>query len=194
MDSEEYSPKLLAILWNKDKRRAFVDLAALFVDSTEVDRAVIRAEWDFGREWSIPRIREIDEDHVAFGPVEGVDESGNGAEARLLAILVYLILRGPEEDMREDIAHIALVYHIALEADVDPEALFARVAAVAGEPIATYLNDFQRRSPVDKSLWSMGYRKRRVGNDIEFEWYGNDVDYAASAPMKLDRWGAEIEI
>jgi len=194
VDPDDYSPVLLNVLWEKKPRRAFIKLAELFVDTADVERARIRSEWDFGREWSVPRIRVVDEDHVAFGPVEGVDADGHSSEQLLLAILVGLILRGPDDDMREDIAHIALVYHCALEAGVDPNLFFARVATVAGEPIGKYLNDFLRRPALDKSLWSMGYRKRRSGTDIIFEWFGNSPDYDTAAPERLDRYGAEIEI
>ena len=190
----EYSPALLDILWDKNTRRAFVALARLFVETDHVERALIREEWDFGREWSMPRIRQIDVDHAVFGPVDGVDEDGNQAEALLTAILIFLVLRGPEDDRDEDIAHIGLIYHCALEAGVDPDLLFGRVAQVAGEPIGTYLTDFLRRTPFDRSLWSMGYRKRRVGVDVEFEWFGNDKDFDAAKPDRLDSYGAEIEI
>jgi len=194
VDPEEYSPTLLDILWDKNPRRAFVTLAQLFVDATDVERARIRQEWDFGRDWSMPRIRDIDQDHAVFGPVEGVHEGDNSPEDLLLAILISLVLRGPDDDVREDMAHITLIHHCALEAGVDPELLFARVATAAGEPIGKYLNDFQRRSPLDKSLWALGYRKRRIGVDIEFEWFGNDPTYPAAQPTRLDRYGAELEI
>ena len=191
VDSEEYSTELLTILWDKNPRRAFLALADLFVSSTSTERALIRADWDFGREWDIPRIRHVDEDHAVFGPV---DDAQGVMESVVQAILVHLILRGPEDDMREDLAHLALIHHLALELGVDPEALFNRVAAVADGPFATLLADFQRRDPIDKSLWAFGYRKYMSGPDIVFEWFGNDSAYETAKPAKLDRWGAELEI
>ena len=187
-NADAYSTALLNILWDKDPRRAFLSLARLFVEADPVERALIRSAWDFGKEWDIPRIRE-ESDRLVFGPV-----ADNTSEVLPTAILVHLILRGPEDDAREDIAHIGLIYHCALETDVDPEALFGQVAVVAGEPFSSYLNDFLRRPPTERSLWSMGYRKRRVGVDVEFEWFGDDPHYAMSAPTRLDRFGAELEI
>lgn len=191
MRPQFYSAALESVLLDDNPRSAFMSLTRLFLGTSDAERSLIRENWNFGRTWDCPVIRWIDDHNYAFGPVEGVDQDGNTPEALLEAILVAMILRGPGADMRDDIAHLAFVHHIALEADIDPEALFARVAAVAGEPIDAFLTNFERREPEDKSLWAMGFRKQRVGREIVFEWIGLDRNYRDVRPKSLDQWGRE---
>jgi len=52
---------------------------------------------------------------------------------------------------------------------------------------------FTHWRPEAMSLWGMGYREVPFENGITFQWIGNDNDYDALKPTRLDSMGRKVK-
>ena len=141
---------LEAILANPDRLAAYYDLVALFISGNEYDRLNIITLWDFGVVWQYPNQFRL---ACAVGETRPCRE-------RIVASLAYQAIAAAESTYtsREDIMDLAIIHNSCRLADLDAEAIFRQVAAIAVDRIAKTLNDFRQRRPEDKSMEAFGLK------------------------------------
>jgi len=191
--SENLSPAVWDIVQNeRNILRAFLRLEEFYRLADAGQRAAIRKGWPFERRWAVPGLDYSDMDRVIFAPLVGHDADGLDAQERIEARLVCHAINGSEHNVREILMDLCFCYHAGLRAGLDAFSLFETAAAISDAETSCLIHSFLRRKPEDKSLWAFGVREDLIGNGIAFQWIGNDEDYDALRPTRLDSMGREV--
>ncbi len=126
-----------------DREDAYFQLVMLFLQGPDQVREQIRLRWDFGVEWIYPNQRRL-----ACSKNEK-----RSSQERIMASLVYDAIEDlQQEDPKEKLIALTVIYHSCIAAGLDPEKEFERVASISTTKTANFLMDFIKRNPEDKSL------------------------------------------
>jgi hypothetical protein len=167
MHNRAFLEALLAILTNRDRKAAFLDLCDLYVTGTDEQRAFVRKHYPFSEKWETPYITEPTEIDDRNGcsdrwpfycdlPSDLPDEAP--AVQRIRAVLIWLSIAGGSGDLRDDGLALGLVYFAAEDAGMDTKALFAEVAALSGQEPVT-------ERPYSMLREQMGYWLRKYSEN-----------------------------
>lgn len=135
--------EIATIIRLADREEAFYRLTALYIEGPEDLRQRIRRDWDYGVAWNFPDPRRLACTKNEQRPVR----------ERISASLVYDAIEDfRDEDPRDKLVGLAVIYHSCLHAGLDPAEEFEKVASIASADMARLLRDFIGRRPEDKSL------------------------------------------
>ncbi len=142
MTTKNYELKLKLILSLPDREDAFFQLVYLFVDGPNQIREEIRKGWDFGVDWVYPNTKRL----------ACIYNEKRSSKDRILASLVYDAIEDfQEEDAKDKLVALAVIYHSCIAAGLDPNEEFEKVASLSSAKTAAFLRDFINRSQKDKS-------------------------------------------
>jgi hypothetical protein len=154
------------ILELDDRRKAYMLLVDLYINSTPELRSYVNQQWNFGVEWIYPNQMRL---ACSKGEIFS-------REDRLLASLVYDALSEKiESDIRENIIAHAVIYNSCLYANIDPNIIFLKVANIAPSRVSDSLRGFLARSSQDKSMEAFMLKAiKNADGEIEIQqgWLG----------------------
>ena len=126
----------------KNRRDAFMALAAHFQVCSDGERQRLIQGWPFDAKWEYP----------SPWTLAWPDDSGYSSEARMLASLICDCLEGGKGDIRDVILGLAIVYNSAILAEIDPNALFARIIVIAPSNMGSVIKSFVSSPDASKSM------------------------------------------
>jgi hypothetical protein len=98
--------------------------------------------------------------------------------------LTAVILEGGEEDLRDSIMRLAVLFHSAVLLGLDANKVFSDVAALSpNAELGAEIRNFPSRPPGSRDLPAFMVRERRRGADFVYEFIGSDL-----RPQKRWRW------
>ncbi|MHB0916114.1 MAG: hypothetical protein ACYC5A_11210 [Thermoleophilia bacterium] len=159
MTKDSSSSMLVETITLPNREDAFMMLVDVFLNGTEELREEIRQRWDFGAEWIFPNMKRL---------ACSNNEKWSSKE-RIVASLVYdAIVDLREEDIKDELVTLAVIYHSCLAAGHDPHKIFGKIAAVSTDKTAAVLRDFVNRNPEDISIEAF-MLSTEVNSDGEME-------------------------
>lgn len=142
MNCHDFGLKIKNIIECSDREDAYFKLAATYLNSPGELRKQIRTNWDYGVKWIYPNQRRL-----ACSKNEK-----RSRQERILASLVYDSIEDLRDgDLRDRLVGISVIYHSCIEAGLNPEEEFEKVASISSEKTAIFLRNFIHRKPEDKS-------------------------------------------
>jgi hypothetical protein len=147
------------VLSMADRRRAYFEVVNLFMQGSDEIRKKIVDGWNFGVVWQYP-------DQARLACRKGEIRS---SEERITASLAYDAIATKENvDFRDTLVAWAVIYNSCLVAQLDPEQIFRRVAAVAEPKVKIRMEQFVERKDDDKSLSAfLLIAKTNIDGEIE---------------------------
>ncbi len=142
------------ILDNPDRTKAYHELAEAYMSSDPPFRMTVSKYWDFGREW-------------------GFDKTLPILKRVRASLIFYSIAVKQSVDFRDDLAGIAMTYHLCAVNGLDAEQVFRSVAEVSLPFVAGMLINFIERSPKDRSMEAFRLNKVALPDgsfEIESDW------------------------
>jgi hypothetical protein len=134
--------KIKDIIKLSDREKAYHELAVLYIKGPEQIREQIRKNWDYGVEWILPDTRRL---------ACSKNEKRSSRE-RILASLVYDAIENfREEDPRDKLVVLSVIYHSCLEVGLNPQNEFESIASISSEKVAIFFRDFIQRNPKNRS-------------------------------------------
>jgi len=113
MTNHDVNIKVKDIIKLHNREEAFYNLVTLYIRGPEQIREQIRKDWDYGVEWIYP-----DTKRLACSKHEK-----RSSRERILASLVYDAIENfREEDPRDKLVAISVIYHSCIEAGLNPQA------------------------------------------------------------------------
>lgn len=126
-----------------DREEAYYQLVKLFKQGSDEVRGLIRECWDFDVEWIYPNVRRLAcSINERYSPIEKIQAS-----------LIYDSIEDlRQEDVKDKLVALAVIYHSCLAAGLDPQRQFEEVALISSPKIAGLFRSFINRSVEDKSM------------------------------------------
>jgi hypothetical protein len=135
--------KIEDIIKLSDREEAYYQLVGIFIKGPEQVREQIRNDWDYGVDWIYPNQRRL----------SCSKNEKRSSKERIIASLVYDAIENfRQEDFKDKLVAISVIYHSCIEAGFNPKDEFEFVASIASEKVARFLRDFLLRKKEDKSL------------------------------------------
>lgn len=142
MTNHNANLKIEDIVKLHDREDAYYKLVELYIKGPEQIREQIRKEWDYGAEWIYPNPRRL----------ACLKNEKRSSRERILASLVYDAIEDfRQEDPRDKLVVLAVIYHSCIEAGLNPQEEIETVASISSVKIANFLRDFLKRKHEDKS-------------------------------------------
>jgi hypothetical protein len=152
---EIFEERLLEII-DDNITNALYRLANLYVNCTVSEREIIRKNWDFNREWEWPGAYKL------ACKIEGKPDPIIKVRNSLI---IDSIADGKDNDYRENLIHMGIIYLSAPYVGLNPDQLFEEIAQISTPKFASALRQFYLRKPEDKSLdaWCLKEEKTKEG-------------------------------
>jgi len=157
MTNDDFQQRLEIILQETNPKRAFYELCDFYFVASDEQRAKIRADFDYDREWEIPNQRTL----AAHLP----DEPDR--EKRLRASLIALSLF-ERQDWRDTLVSVCVIYHSIKFVGKDADVWLKFFADMSSPQVASSLWRFAERKPEDKSLQAFGWSEKVTDEGLEF--------------------------
>lgn len=143
MSDNDYIAQLEEITKLTDREEAYYLLVKLFKQGPDEFRELIRECWDFGVEWIYPNVKRLAcRINERYSPIDKIQAS-----------LVYDSIEDlRQEDPKDKLVALSVIYHSCIAAGIDPQAQFEEVALISSPKIALMLRDFIKRKDEDKSM------------------------------------------
>ena len=141
METEEFEQRIQEAINEPNPKSALYKLTDLYVVASEEQRAEIREDFDFGRQWKYPDGLTLAA-HLSNEP---------DREARIRARIVTLSLLDMDDD-RDIIVALCPIYHSIKALGKDADSWFRFFADMSSPLMASHLFKFAARKPEDKSL------------------------------------------
>ena len=149
---------ILKIIDASDREGAYMQLANLYINGNEGIREFIYNNWDFGVFWILPNQRQLAcNKNQRWSSIERIEAS-----------LCYTVLNATEENLREELIGLALIYNSCLVANLDPTKIFNKIAMIANLESKKVVLNFLDRTDIDKSLIAF-HLKSEINADNEIE-------------------------
>lgn len=147
------------IVRSQNREEAYYQLVDLFMNASAEVRDRIRQCWDFGVIWNYP----------SCATLACSKKQTHSCEERIRAALAYYVIEDlRQEDIRDQLVALAMIYNSCHIVNIDPKRIFEEMALVSTPKVATFLREFIARRPEDKSLDAFMLTKR-VNADGEIE-------------------------
>lgn len=126
-----------------DREEAYFELVRLFKQETDEFRELVRECWDFGVEWIYPNVKRLAcKINERYLPIEKIQAS-----------LIYDSIEDlRQEDVKDKLVALAVIYHSCIAAGIDPQKQFEEVALISSPKIANLFRGFINRSDENKSM------------------------------------------
>lgn len=104
-----------------------------------------------------------------------------------LALQSFEISIPINNDFRDDISNLTLIYHAIKILSFNPDEFFNNYSRMINEPAKKLIDDFVSRTVKQKTLWCMGYEEENYEN-FGFVWIGGDSDYRTKKAAPKTYW------
>lgn len=157
MIDENFQKWLKNILQEANPKQAFYELCDLYFVASNEQRNLIRADFDFNRDWEIPNPRTLAA-HLADEP---------DREKRIRASLIALSLY-ERSDWRDVLVTICVIYHSIKSVGKDADVWLKFFADLSSPNVASLLWRFSERKPQDKLLSAFGWGEKITDKGLVF--------------------------
>ena len=138
---------LTQILNLSNRQEAYYQMVDYYLKANANEQANIRKKWDFGVQWIYPNFKRLAcHRNESYYPKDKI--------VALLAATSLQDLR--DQDWRDELVGIAIIYHSCLLVKVSPKEVFEHVASASSPKTAKFIRDFYQRDQKDKSLEAFG--------------------------------------